>query len=150
VRRFALVIAALLAGLLPALAETPVKVTADTFEVDDAHGLATFAGHVVVERDGMHLSADKLVVEYGPGGAKDIAGFTATGGVRINLEDQTATGETAVYAPGDETVTITGNVAVTNASGTVKGPKLVVDLKSNTSVFSGGSKGRVSGVFTPQ
>jgi lipopolysaccharide export system protein LptA len=41
-------------------------------------------------------------------------------------------------------------VKITNASGTMSGPELVLDLKGNTSTFSSNGGGRVTGVFTPQ
>ncbi len=94
--------------------------------------------------------ADKVLVEYGAGGVNDVKTFTALGGVKIKTKDQTATGEKAVFVPATQILTMTGNVKVDGAMGSLSGPQLVIDLKTNTSVFSGGSKGRVTGVFTPQ
>jgi lipopolysaccharide export system protein LptA len=130
--------------------KTPVNVTADTFEVDDAHKSATFSGNVVVKRAALTMWATRVVVAYGKGGPSDISSLTATGGVRIQSPDLDATGDRATFDPASQILKLNGNVKVRNSSGTVTGPELVVDLKKNTSVFSGGKSGRVTGVFTPQ
>lgn len=134
----------------PVVAATPVKVTADTFTIDEGANQATFAGNVVVTRDGFELRADKVVVRYGEGGAEDIRSFDATGKVRIKTQGQTAVGARAVFDPVSDMLVMTGDVEVTNSAGTVTGPELTVDLKTNTTVFKGGGNGRVTGVFTPQ
>jgi len=41
-------------------------------------------------------------------------------------------------------------VQVDNGVGTLTGPQLTVDLKTNTTTFKGGGDGRVTGIFTPQ
>jgi lipopolysaccharide export system protein LptA len=152
-RRWPLSMAVLLALALPvsAAAETdPVNITADQFVVDDASHVATFTGQVVVKRKKLTLWAPKVVVEYGEAGPSSIKSFVASGGVRIKTDDQDATGDRAIYDPTAETLRITGNVMVINASSTVGSGDLLLDLKANTTVFTGGGKGRVTGIFTPQ
>jgi lipopolysaccharide export system protein LptA len=143
--------AAMLIGLAaPVLAATPIKITSDTFTIDDAAHQATFSGNVVVDRETMRLTAGTVLVEYGAGGVNDVRAFTATGGVHITTKDQSAKGDKAVYVPETQVLTISGNVQVESPMGKLNGPQLVIDLKNNTSVFSGGKNGRVTGVFTPQ
>lgn len=145
----ALLLALFLAA--PALAAaTPVKITADTFVIDQATNKATFTGAVVITRGSMTMWADKAVVNYGTGGEGDIDGLDATGNVRIKTTGQEATGSRAIFTPDNSTVRLTGNVKVKNASGTMSGPELTINLASNTSVFKGSEGGRVTGVFTPQ
>lgn len=149
--------AALLALLLlPAFAQSltdasgEVKITADQFVVDDNAQIATFTGKVVVVRKDMTVWAAKVVVDYGDGGPSNIKSFVATGNVRIKTSEQDATGDRAIYDPRRETLKLTGNVLVKNASSTVGGPDLLIDLNANTTTFTGGSGGRVTGVFTPK
>lgn len=152
-RLLPILIAALLALALPAGAqeEDPVKITADQFVVDDAASVATFTGKVVVKRNSLTVWAPKVVVEYGAAGPSSIKSFVASGGVRIKTDEQDATGDFAIYDPAAETLKITGNVMVINASSTVGGPDLVIDLRTNLTVFSGGTTGgRVTGIFTPK
>jgi lipopolysaccharide export system protein LptA len=135
----------------PALAAgTPVKITADSFVVDQGSNHATFAGGVVITRGSMTMWADKVVVNYGDGGESDIDGLEATGNVRIKTIGQEATGNRAVFTPDDSIIRVSGNVQVHNAQGTMSGPELTINLASNSSVFKGSEGGRVTGVFTPQ
>ena len=154
IARLALSIAMLLVLALPAGAaaeKDPVNITADKFVVDETSHVATFTGQVVVKRKKLTVWAPKVVVEYGEEGPSSIKSFVASGGVRIKTEDQDATGDRAVYDPTAETLRITGNVMVINASSTVGSGDLVIDLNANTTVFTGsGDGGRVTGIFTPQ
>lgn len=131
-------------------AGTPVKVTADSFVIDQATNKATFTGAVVITRGTMTMWSDKAVVNYGNGGESDIDELDATGNVRIKTSGQEATGNRAVFTPDNSTVRLTGNVKVVNSSGIVSGPELIINLKSNSSTFKGSEGGRVTGVFTPQ
>lgn len=153
IRLLPLVFAALLAAMPLAAAQEkdPVNITADQFVVDDEASVATFTGKVVVKRNALTVWAPKVVVEYGEAGPSSIKSFVASGGVRIKTDEQDATGDFAIYDPVGQTLKITGNVMVINASSTVGGPDLVIDLKTNLTTFSGGTKGgRVTGIFTPQ
>lgn len=147
-RRRLLLLFALLAT--PALAAGPVEITADLFVVDDAARLATFTGNVVILRDDMTVWAPRVVVDYGDNGPSDIRSFVASGGVRIKTATQDATGERAIYDPRAATLKLTGNVMVVNATSTVASPDLLLDLNADTTTFTGGKGGRVTGIFTPQ
>jgi lipopolysaccharide export system protein LptA len=71
--------------------------------------------------------------------------------VRLVTDEQDATGDQAVFTPGDQLLRLTGNVKVVNSSGTIDAGELVVNLETNVSTFtSAGSGGRVTGVFTSQ
>jgi lipopolysaccharide export system protein LptA len=131
-------------------APDPVKITGDTFVIDDSNHKATFTGKVVVVRTKLNVWASKVVVDYGDGGPSDIKSFVATGNVRIKTPDQDATGERAVYDPNTQMLHLTGNVIVVNATGTVGSSELIVNMLTNTSTFTAKKGGRVSGVFTPK
>ena len=139
----------LLAGSA-AMAQQKVQISADTFTVTEANQEAVFTGHVVVNHPTVTVHADKVVATYGAGGTSDIKTFEATGNVELKTSDQDATGERAVFTPGDQLLRLTGNVMVTNSGGTVNASELVVNLQTNVSTFTGGNSGRVTGVFTSQ
>lgn len=131
-------------------AGTPVKITADSFVIDQASNTATFIGTVVITRGSMTMWADTAVVDYGNGGEGDIDALDVIGNVRIKTTGQEATGNRAVFTPDNSIIRLTGNVRVRNATGTMSGPELTINLSNNTSVFRGSEGGRVTGVFTPQ
>jgi lipopolysaccharide export system protein LptA len=134
----------------PVFAESPVRVTADTFVVNQNNSTATFTGNVVVTRDDLTVWADKVEVSYGSGGAQDIQDLTASGHVRLKTSDQEATSSQATFNPRTQVLRLWGNVTVTNSTGTLNGPELVLNLEEQTTVFSSNGGGRVTGVFTPQ
>ncbi|MFD2647903.1 LptA/OstA family protein [Devosia albogilva] len=148
--RLGLALAAILLLAAPALAQEPVEITADQFTVDESSREAVFNGNVVVVHPTVTVWAPKVVAVYGEGGTTDIESFIASGGVRLKTADQDATGDQAVFTPGDQLLRLTGNVRVTQPSGTVDAGELVVNLETNVSTFTSGSSGRVTGVFTSQ
>lgn len=155
IKRLVFLLAAL-AAIAPALtasaaAQQPVEITADLFTVDETTRQAVFTGNVIVIHPTVKVWADKVVAIYGDGGTTDIESFVATGTVRLQTSDQDATGNEAVFTPGDQLLRLTGNVKVVNSGGTVDAGELVVNLATNVSTFtSPGGSGRVTGVFTSQ
>ncbi|HEY9010879.1 MAG TPA: LptA/OstA family protein [Devosia sp.] len=154
--RVLLALLLLVLAAAPALAQKagtqqgPIKVTGDTFVIDEGKGVATFSGNVEVERTGLTVWAQKVVIEYGAGGPEDVKTFVATGKVRLKTKDQDATGDKATFDPNTQMLHMTGNVVVVNATGTLTGPSLTVNLADNSTVFEGGKGGRVTGVFSTQ
>lgn len=141
---------ALALAATPAMAQQKVNITADLFSIDEATRLAVFTGNVVVTHPTVTVWAPKVVATYGEGGTADIETFEASGSVKLQTTDQTATGERAVFTPADQLLRLTGNVVVTNSGGTVNAGELVVNLATNVSTFTAGQGGRVTGVFTSQ
>ena len=137
-------------GATPAFAQQQVNITADQFSLDETSNTAVFTGNVVVVHPTVTVWAPKVVATYGAGGTTDIETFEATGEVRLETAEQTATGQRAVFTPGDQLLRLTGNVVVVNSGGTVNSDELVVNLETNVSTFTGGQQGRVTGVFNAQ
>ena len=150
IKRFMLA-AALLLLAQPAFAQQPVQISSDLFTVDEKTKEAVFTGNVVVVHPTVKVWADKVIAVYGDAGPSDIESFIASGSVKLENDEQTATGDQAVFTPGDQLLRLTGNVEVINASGTIQAGELVVNMATNVSTFtSSGSGGRVTGVFTSQ
>jgi len=150
IARFALALMLVLATAGFARAANEVTITGDSFVVDEVNHLATFDGNVVVKTPTINLWANKVVITYGEKGTSDVQSFEATGAVRIKTSEQDASGEKAVYDPKTEILHLTGNVTVISATSKLTGPELVVNLKTNTSTFTGSKGGRVQGVFSSQ
>lgn len=135
----------------PAFAQQPVQITSDVFTVDETTQEAVFTGNVVVVHPTVKVWANKVIAVYGEAGPSDIESFIASGSVRLVTDEQDATGDQAVFTPGDQLLRLTGNVEVVNSGGTIQAGELVVNLETNVSTFtSSGSGGRVTGVFTSQ
>jgi lipopolysaccharide export system protein LptA len=75
----------------------------------------------------------------------------ARGGVVVTQKDQTATGESGLFDMKSNTVTLIGNVVMTQGQNVLRGERLVVDLTSGVSKVESGKngQGRVQGLFLP-
>ena len=69
----------------------------------------------------------------------------------VTQKEQTATGETGVFDMRTNTVTLSGNVVMTQGKNVLRGERLVVDLTSGVSRVESGKngQGRVQGLFLP-
>ncbi len=149
--------------------DEPVHIESATLEVRDKEKIATFSGDVRVKQGDTNMRSQTLLVFYeqdgaggaaakpmpaatpGPGGSQKIKRLEARGDVVVTQKDQTATGETGIFDMKTNTVTLNGNVVMTQGKNVLRGDKLVVDLTSGVSRVESGrnSKGRVQGLFLP-
>src|SRR3569833_1898795 len=90
--------------------------------------------------------------EPGPGGNQKIKKLEARGGVIVTQKEQTATGDLGLFDMPSNTVTLTGNVVMTQGKNVLRGDKLVVDLTSGVSRVESAKNGhgRVQGLFLPR
>ena len=150
--------------------DQPVHIEAATLEVRDKDKVATFSGDVKVQQGDTGLRCKSLVVFYeqdakdgtpapntmpaadaGPGGDQRIKRLEAKGGVVVTQKEQTATGELGVFDMKTNTVTLSGNVIMTQGKNILRGDKLIVDLTSGVSRVESGknANGRVQMLLQP-
>jgi lipopolysaccharide export system protein LptA len=85
-----------------------------------------------------------------PTTSRDIRRLIADGNVIVTSGDQRATGNHGVFDMRSNTVTLTGNVVLTQGGNVLRGDRLSVDLTTQRSKLeSPKSGGRVEGVFLP-
>jgi lipopolysaccharide export system protein LptA len=150
--------------------DQPVHIEAATLEVRDKDKVATFNGDVKVQQGDTGLRCKSLVVFYeqdakdgspapdtmpaataGPGGEQRIKRLEAKGGVVVTQKEQTATGELGIFDMKTNTVTLSGNVIMTQGKNILRGDKLIVDLTSGVSKVesSKSANGRVQMLLQP-
>lgn len=122
----------------------PVEVTADSLQVDQANGGATFDGNVLVTQGQMRLSAGKVDVVYAADAGR-IAELRASGGVTFATPNEAAEAKTAAYDISSGQLVLTGDVILTQGLTALSANRMTVDLKSGT----GQMEGRVRTVFQP-
>ena len=132
----------------------PLQIEAASLEVRDKEKKAIFSGNVKVVQGDTTMRCKSMVVFYdqqgqqggaqtvkaatpGPGGSQQISRLEATGGVTVVQKDQTATGDSALFDVKSNTVTLKGNVVVTQGQNVMRGDRLVVDLTSGVSRVDG-------------
>jgi lipopolysaccharide export system protein LptA len=118
----------------------PVEIEADQLAVDQATGIATFSGNVLIGQGEMRISAGKVLVEYASengNSAGKIARLVATGGVTMVNGGEAAEAQNAEYTIDSGKIVMTGNVILTQGQNALSSGRLVVDLKSGTGVMDG-------------
>lgn len=141
--------------------DKPVQIEAASLEVRDKDKVATFSGSVIVTQGDTTMRCKTLVVHYdtdskssggmkaaqpGPGGSSSIKKLEALGGVHVTQKDQTATGDKGLFDMKTNSITLSGNVLITQGQNILRGERLVVDMGTGAARVEGG---RVSGVFVP-
>jgi lipopolysaccharide export system protein LptA len=86
-----------------------------------------------------------------PQGAQDIRRIEARGGVTVTTKDQNASGDLGVYDLKKKTITLTGNVVVSQGKNVLRGERVVVDTVSGNAHFESGSatQNRVRALILP-
>jgi lipopolysaccharide export system protein LptA len=153
--------------------DQPVKIESNMLEVRDKIRQATFSGDVKLTQGDTTLKCRALVVFYedtavasgkkgapasapaqkggGAGaGGQQIKRAEARGEVFVAQKDQTASGDNAVYDAKANTITMTGNVVVTQGQNVMRGERMVVNLTTGvTNVESSKTGGRVEMMMQP-
>jgi lipopolysaccharide export system protein LptA len=135
----------------------PIQIEAAHLEVRDKQKVATFTGNVKVVQGDTTMRCKSLVVHYepktqdgqsappppsttpaGPGGSSQISKIEMNGGVTVVQKDQTASGDSGLYDMKSNTVTLKGNVTVSQGQNILRGDRLVVDMTTGRSVVDAG------------
>ncbi len=149
--------------------DKPIKINSATLEVRDKDKVATFSGDVHLVQGDTTLRSKTLVVFYDDDAAKSAKPATggaqaevapnqqirrveAKGGVIVVKKEQTATGDSGIFDMQANTVTLLGNVVISQGQNIVKGNRLTVDMTTGDArVECGNGPGpcRVQALITP-
>jgi lipopolysaccharide export system protein LptA len=157
--------------------DKPIKINSATLEVRDKDKVATFAGDVHLVQGDTTMRSKSLVVFYDDDSAsksakpaaKPTAGTAqvavqpgaqqnqqikrveARGDVIVTQKEQTATGESGIFDMRANTVTLLGNVAISQGQNVVRGDRLIVDMTTGVSRVecTDPKKCRVSALLNP-
>jgi lipopolysaccharide export system protein LptA len=154
--------------------DQPVQIEAATLEVRDKNKTAVFSGNVQVVQGDTTMKCQSLVVFYGqevgiaggdkpaaspvtttkstpgmPQGAQNIRRIEARGGVTVITKDQNASGDLGVYDLKTKTITLSGNVVVSQGQNVIHGEKVVVDTATGYARVESGSSNGGAGAGAP-
>ena len=150
--------------------DQPVKIESNTLEVRDKSQQATFMGSVKLTQGETILQCQTLVIFYednatpaGPKkgapataqksggglGGQQIKRAEAKGDVRVTQKDQTARGDSGVFDVKSNSVTLIGNVVLTQGTNVVRGDRMFVDLNTGISRVESDKAKRVESLFNP-
>jgi lipopolysaccharide export system protein LptA len=150
--------------------DQPVQIEAATLEVRDKSKMATFSGNVQVVQGDTTMKCQSLVVFYGqevgiggdkpaaptpaptqtksspgmPQNAQNIRRIEARGGVTVVTKDQNASGDLGVFDLKAKTITLTGNVTISQGQNVIHGERVVVDTATGNARVESSTAGGTS------
>jgi lipopolysaccharide export system protein LptA len=150
--------------------EVPLRITAARLEADQNEGIIIFTGQVKAVYGDSTLYSDQLRVYFqskpappqgvakpppekaeqsplGDLGAEKIDRIVARGNVRMVQEDRVATGEEAIYYKNRDEVVLTGNPQLWRAENTLKGERIIFNLKTNKMLVESSPRRRVEALL---
>ncbi len=140
----------------------PINIVSDVLEVREKEQTALFTGDVRAAQDKVKLRSKTLLVLFESkskkksfGSDSSVKRMEAKGAVVITTgPKQTTTSDWAIFDMAGQTITVGGNVVLSQGENVIKGDKLVIDLETGRSRFiTGGAtttSGRVRELFKPQ
>ena len=137
----------------------PIRVKADRSEVLARQSRVLLIDNVDITQGDARLRADRVTLNYGPGGGTttsglgsgfgDIKTMTAQGRVFYVTPDLKATGDNGVYNAETDTITLTGNVVLVRGEDVGKGERLTMQLEAGRTVLDGKDGEQVNLVIIP-
>lgn len=123
----------------------PIYVSSDAFEGTESQGVWT--GNVRIVQGKAILVADRVVGDLDGNGGIDV--ITATGSVRYSDGEQAIGGTTGVYQEKARTLTISGNVIVTQGKNVFTANKVIYWLDTGRVEFTPLEGDRIRGRIFP-
>src|SRR6516164_306948 len=78
-------------------------------------------------------------------GAQNIRRIEARGAVTVTTKDQSASGDLGIYDLKTKTITLSGNVVVSQGQNVIHGERVVVDTETGNARVESGSAGATAG-----
>ena len=132
--------------------DAPVDIAADSWEAVNSEGLAIWRGEVEVVQEQTRLRCSELRARFrragaaaGPGAGAtwgDVEQMTCVGPVYYVTPTQSARADNAVYEGATETITMTGNVVVTQGQNVATGDRGMVNTRTNDMRLESNNRGR--------
>lgn len=131
--------------------EQPLRVNAQTLEVDNKNQVITFKGNVIARQGEMTIQADIARVYYSKKEeGHEIKEIVATGNVRIYQGNRLATSQQAVFYHQEQKIILTGQPKVWQGKDMLSGEKITVYLQEDKSFVESGPERRVEVIFYPK
>ncbi|WP_421725213.1 LptA/OstA family protein [Bauldia sp.] len=136
-----------------AKSKAAIEVDAETLEIfdEETQRVSIFAGGVTVRRGNTTMKAATIKL-YTDKDSEDSNAFTrmeATGTVYVNSGNQTVTGGSAVVDNDAQTITLAGNVVLSQGKNVIVGERLVIDMATGRARVEQTPGKRIQGVFNP-
>ena len=115
----------------------PVEIRADSLDVNSATGETRLEGNAVLGQGDMRLAAPIIRIHYDTGARARILRLEASGGVTLVTSEEAAEAREAVYEVVAGTVSMRGDVILTQGPNVLSGDRLDVDLSTGQGRMEG-------------
>jgi len=137
----------LLCLLMPQMlwAAEPMTVDADKFVLVQGKQQVDFFGHVVIQREGMTLKADKVRVWYQEdeeSGKKVLKQVEAIGHVDIDTDDSKGQSQYALFTAASNILVMKGDAFMVSQQGRVEGEYITYNTFTKDTKVVGGDSGK--------
>ncbi|MFT0212708.1 lipopolysaccharide transport periplasmic protein LptA [Pseudomonas sp. F1_0610] len=143
-----LTLSSLTATALPSDREQPIRIQADTGQLDEKERVAVYKGNVIMTQGTMIVKGNTVTITQNPDGS--IRTFTSNGGPAyfeqkpdVDKEVVKSYGQQIQYLVSQDRVVITGNGKIIQQGNTFEGEKIVYDTKRQ--IINAGSLGGNTG-----
>lgn len=127
----------------------PIEITADKLIIQQKKTQAVFSGHVEAKQGTVNMRSNKMTVHYREQEEKSdksaIQRVDVEGNVFLSTEKETASGRKGVYNVDESTVTLEGDVILTQGENIIKGGKMVHNTKTGVSEMIRGKSNDTDG-----
>lgn len=131
----------------------PIQVDAQSLETyeDGPQRVSVFSGGVTVKRGNTQMTANEIKLYSGndPTASSSFSRIEASGKIRVASQGQVVTGDTAVVDMKTNTITVEGNVVLSQGPNVISGARLVVNLATGRARVEQAPGKQIRGVFTP-
>ncbi len=142
-----------LAGSVMALdsdRQQPIYIDADRVELDEAKGLNTYTGAVVVVQGTMQINSDTLVIHTENRKPTRYVANGKPARYKQQPNDVVATSRQMEYVIGEKKLYLRGDAHITRQGDVFQGDQLVYDTVRDLVTGSGGEGGRIRMIIQPQ
>lgn len=122
------------AWALPSDREQPIRIQADTAELDDKQGVAVYRGDVIITQGTLKITGDTVTITQTASGDIDV--FTSVGNLAyyeqkpaVDKEIVKAYGRTIQYFASNERIVLIDQAKVIQEGNTFEGEKIVYDTR---------------------
>ena len=113
----------------------PIEMTADKLSISQTDGSARLEGNVIITQQNIKIMAQLVVVSYLESG--DINQISASGGVAIVTQAESAEAKTADYDLGSQSLVLRGNVLLTQGKNAISSDTMTIDLTTGAAIVEG-------------
>ena len=115
--------------------DAPIEMAADKLTISQTDGSARFEGNVMITQENIKIVAQLVVVTYLESG--DINQLSASGGVTVLTQKESAEAKTADYDLGSQNLVLRGDVLLTQGQNAISSDTMTIDLTTGAAIIEG-------------